>query len=348
MNLNSLFTIPGKLLLALVLALLISAPVQATSVILKTTLGYVEIDLYEDATPVTVANFLNYVQDGDYLDSFIHRSVPGFVIQGGGFTFDGTNPIPVPEDAPIANEPGISNLRGTIAMAKVEGDPNSATSQWFINLADNSAELDDSNGGFTVFGEVMGNGMEIIDAIAALQVWNAGTSFTEIPLIDFPGTGPIQRSNLVMAEMFEPAEFIINPGVNDAWYDPTTPGQGFFITVFPDSNMIFLAWFTYETERPDGSIQAMLGEPGHRWLTAFGAIDGNTANLEIELTQGGVFDSSTPMPSQSADGTIVLEFSDCENGTITYDIVSVNLQGSIPIERIAPDNVGYCKQLLLP
>ncbi len=113
-----------------------------------------EIDLFEEETPETVANFLNYVNDGDYANTFIHRSVAGFVIQGGGFTFIDGERQSVPTDPPVVNEPGISNLRGTIAMAKLSGDPNSATSQWFINLADNAENLDGQNGGFTVFGQV--------------------------------------------------------------------------------------------------------------------------------------------------------------------------------------------------
>jgi hypothetical protein len=142
----------------------------------------------------------------------------------------------------------------------------------------------------------------------------------------------------------EPA-FTINPGLNDAWFNPATSGQGFFITVFPDISQMFLAWFTYDTERPDGSVAASLGEPGHRWLTAFGLYDGDTAELEVEITSGGVFDSAVPVPMQTADGTITVEFADCENGLVSYDIPSVNLQGEIPISRIALDNVPSCQEL---
>ena len=104
---------------------------------------------------MSVNNFLNYVDDGDYANSFIHRSDPGFVIQGGGFVLENNTLSPVPTDPPIQDIPGPSNLRGTLAMAESDPDgnpetPGFATSQWFINLVDNLG-LDPN---FTVFGQV--------------------------------------------------------------------------------------------------------------------------------------------------------------------------------------------------
>ncbi len=138
-------------------------------------------------------------------------------------------------------------------------------------------------------------------------------------------------------------DFEINPGLNDAWFNSATSGQGFFITVFGDIQMMFLAWFTFDTERPDESVQAMLGEPGHRWLTAFGPYSGNVAELDLELTSGGIFDSSDPAPSQVLDGTISIEFTGCNEAMVTYDIFSAGVSGMIPIERIALDNVAGCE-----
>lgn len=143
--------------------------------------------------------------------------------------------------------------------------------------------------------------------------------------------------------VIEEPEFLINAGLNDAWFNPATPGQGFFITIYPDSSQIFLAWFTYDTERPPTNEAAVLGEPGHRWLTAFGGFSGSSAVLEIELTSGGVFDSAQPAPLQTGDGDILLEFDGCNSGTVTFDIESPEIQGIIPIERIALDNVGACE-----
>ena len=137
--------------------------------------------------------------------------------------------------------------------------------------------------------------------------------------------------------------FQINPRLNDAWFNPATAGQGFFITVFPDSASIFLAWFTYDTERPPENPEAILGEPGHRWLTAFGPYSGDSAVLDVELTAGGEFNMTEPVPVQQPDGTIMLEFSDCNTGLVTYDISTANVQGEVAIERIALDNVPACE-----
>lgn len=137
--------------------------------------------------------------------------------------------------------------------------------------------------------------------------------------------------------------FVINSGLNDSWFNADTAGQGFFITVFPDIGSIFLAWFTYETERPAESVTANLGEPGHRWLTAFGNYAGNLAVLDVELTVGGIFNSDEPAPVQSADGTIEIEFIDCNSAIIRYDITSAGVIGEIPISRIAIDNVPLCQ-----
>ncbi len=183
-------------------ALLAALPAFAGTVVrVQTPLGEFDIELFDDAAPRTVANFLNYVDDGDYARSFVHRSVPGFVIQGGGYFFTNEASGVVPVDAPVSNEFGLSNLRGTIAMAKLGGDPDSATSQWFINLADNSNPLDVDNGGYTVFGQVVGEGMQVVDAIAALQRWNFGGAFNELPLIDWPGSGEVVDSNIVYARI---------------------------------------------------------------------------------------------------------------------------------------------------
>jgi hypothetical protein len=136
--------------------------------------------------------------------------------------------------------------------------------------------------------------------------------------------------------------FIINAGLNDAWFNPETPGQGFFIIVLPHLKQVFMAWFTYDTERPPADIAAILGEPGHRWLTAQGEYAGDSAVLTVYLTSGGVFNSRLPAPTTVPDGEILLEFSGCNAGTVTFDIPSIDLQGEVPIERVSTDNIAQC------
>jgi hypothetical protein len=144
--------------------------------------------------------------------------------------------------------------------------------------------------------------------------------------------------------------FQINPGLNDAWFNLTTSGQGFLITVFPDIKQMFLAWFTFDTERPAEDVTAMLGEPGHRWLTAQGPYDGDTANLTIFVTEGGIFDAAEPFASTdlAGDGTLTIEFADCSSGLVKYQITSLGISGEIPIQRISPDNVPLCEALNKP
>jgi len=142
-----------------------------TTVLMQTTNGAIPIELFNSVAPLTVANFLNnYVNTGLYNGSIFHRVAKGFVDQGGGFKSDGSV---IPTAGPVTNEFHLSNKRGTIAMAKLGNDPNSATDQWFINVADNGGGpngLDTQNGGFTVFAQVLYNGMTVADAINNLPL----------------------------------------------------------------------------------------------------------------------------------------------------------------------------------
>jgi peptidyl-prolyl cis-trans isomerase A (cyclophilin A) len=166
--------------------LLVSAQANATIVRFETALGRVDVNLYDRRTPATVANFLSYVNSGNYTNVVMHRSVSGFVVQGGAFTFPGNLPFAnITERSAVANEPLLSNVRGTIAMAKLPGSVSSATSQWFFNMANNSANLDVQNGGFTVFGEVTAGGMAVLDAINALPTFSASNSLDTLPLRNY-------------------------------------------------------------------------------------------------------------------------------------------------------------------
>jgi endonuclease I len=141
-------------------------------------------------------------------------------------------------------------------------------------------------------------------------------------------------------------DFRINAGMNDAWYNPATDGQGFLIVVWENIQMLFVAWFTYDVERPPEDVKAILGEPGHRWLTAQGPYAGDTAMLDVYVSSGGVFDSAEPAVGPPVkDGTMKVQFTGCNAGVITYDISSLSLAGEVPIERIVLDNVALCESL---
>ena len=144
-------------------------------VVLDTNKGNIVIELYADKAPKTVANFLQYVKSGHYNGTIFHRVIPGFMAQGGGFTADMTQK---PTKAPVQNEAdnGLRNERGTIAMARTS-DPHSASSQFFINVA-NNRPLDHtgktSQGwGYAVFGKVV-EGMDVVDAIVGVRTTRKG------------------------------------------------------------------------------------------------------------------------------------------------------------------------------
>ncbi len=172
--------------------LVLASSAQAGTIVrVSTSIGDYSIELLDDVAPVTVQNFLNYVNRNDYNGTYIHRAVDNFVVQGGGFRFQlFEGPIDVPSDPPIVNEFNLSNTRGTVAMAKLDGDPNSATNQWFVNTADNSASLDMNNGGFTVFATVLGDGMTIVDAIDALPFVSLGDKAPNAPYVTDVYTDP--------------------------------------------------------------------------------------------------------------------------------------------------------------
>jgi cyclophilin family peptidyl-prolyl cis-trans isomerase len=146
-----------------------SAPGAKPLVLLTTSLGEIELELDEAKAPITVKNFLRYVDEGFYDGVIFHRVIKGFMIQGGGFT-----PAMQQKKAhdPIQNEAanGLKNLRGTIAMARTN-DPHSASAQWFINHTDNDflnyTSSDPRGFGYAVFGRVT-RGMDVVDKIAAL------------------------------------------------------------------------------------------------------------------------------------------------------------------------------------
>ncbi|MCP3176192.1 MAG: peptidylprolyl isomerase [Desulfuromonadales bacterium] len=174
-----------KSLLVSLLTLLLAATtgVAAPLVLIETNRGSIKVELAPDQAPATVKNFLGYVESGFYNGTIFHRVIPGFMIQGGGFDEGLEQKV---TRSPIKNEAdnGLSNLRGTIAMARTQV-VDSATSQFFINLKDN-AFLDHrgkmpSTYGYAVFGKVT-EGMEVVDAIAAEKTTATGARFQNLPV----------------------------------------------------------------------------------------------------------------------------------------------------------------------
>ncbi|EEU3190309.1 peptidyl-prolyl cis-trans isomerase [Escherichia coli] len=153
-----------------------------SKVTLHTNYGDIVIQLHDDRCPETVSHFLALAEDGFYDGVIFHRVIPGFIIQAGGYQ---TGMAKIIATDSVVNEAksAASNTRGTVAMARLQ-QPDSATTQWFINLKDN-ASLDhkgDQNAGYCVFGEVV-EGMEVVDAIAAVETRRNGM-FTDVPVSD--------------------------------------------------------------------------------------------------------------------------------------------------------------------
>ena len=209
---------------------------------------YDQAGLAERHTKKTAKNFLDYVEQGLYNSSIIHRAVPDFVIQGGGFAVNDGVVSPIESLGPLENEPGNSNVRGTVAMAKIGGDPDSATSQWFINLNDNSANLDQQNGGFTVFGEVLGSGLEVADVIGQGEIIPAtdiNPVFTDLP---------IWRD-----ELYQPYFYLISNARE----------------IERDSQLMF---FDLDSDDPE-SINALINDDGNIELTLLQSLEGPTTLL---------------------------------------------------------------------
>lgn len=163
-------------------------------VLMKTSMGDLTIELFADKAPITVQNFLSYVDDGFYDGTIFHRVIESFVLQGGGFTPDLTRKETKP---PIQNEAanGLSNTRGTLSMARLP-EPNTATSQFFVNVKDNP-NLDhfdnDQRFGYCVFGKVV-EGMDVVDKIRKVKTG------AKAPL---PGDVPLETVEIVSVKRIE-------------------------------------------------------------------------------------------------------------------------------------------------
>lgn len=283
------------------------------------------VQLTDSVTPQTVANFLAYVNSGAYNNTIIHRSVTGFVVQGGGYV-NASGLAHISTNAPVVNEftqalaaaggaGNPVNVRGTIAMAKVGGDPDSATSEWFFNLADNSSNLDNQNGGFTTFGTVGGSGMtSIVDTIAGLPQTNLGGAFTNLPLA---GNGDATYDNLVTLK-YVTAEctYTITGNTNPA----------LFSSVSVVGSRLVLAYAPGQLGSSDLTITAT-DFSGH---TATDTFTVSVTKPTISVSTGGsaVADDQTPAfnfgnLSQGATSSKTFRITNNGNATLTFNAPTV-------------------------
>lgn len=148
--------------------------------------------------------------------------------------------------------------------------------------------------------------------------------------------------------LFPPGSQHLNAGLSGSWFNPATRGQGILVDVMPEKQLVFLAWFTFDLQRPDVGSEPMIGDVGQRWLTALGSYEtgDNSVVLKIQNSTGGVFDSADPPVDENSEyGTIELQFSDCLNATMTYDIPAGPVSNVVPITRIVYDHLPLCANL---
>lgn len=265
---------------------------------METDLGDIHVELDDLRAPVTVANFMHYVRDGDYENTFIHRSVTyPYIIQGGGYSYENGSYARVPADPAIVNEYGDDrpNSRGTIAMARLS-NPNSATSEWFFNVGDNSATLGPTNtGGYAVFGRVLGSNddnitsndgasMALVDYIATLAVWDSsgvdplyGHAWTDMPLLNYSvGQTFVPSQHQVMIHRITEVDYRLS----------ATSHAGSTVTITTPSPAT-LANFT------TGDVPTTSGMPaGIQFTQGFFAFDvndiatGGAVSVALELPEG--------------------------------------------------------------
>lgn len=316
--------------LLLLVALAVQAQAQNPHVWLDTDVGPIIVELDPGAAPETVDNFLRYVNDGFYDGLIFHRVDSGFVIQAGGF--DSNREFREPTYSPIANEAdnGLSNTRGTIAMARAE-DPDSANSQFFINLENNDF-LDpgeDTEAGYAVFGEVV-TGLSTVDAIESLETIDASQTQDSrfAQLHDYPYNPPVIRRAV------ETDGFPVMPDHSGSWYDPQTAGVGFNIEIADGNDgqgpIANVYWYNFDEQR-------------QFWLVGSTPFDYGDTEVTVDLSshpadEEGIGFQNPPESDFSSYGTLTLSFSDCTSGTVAYDMPGYG-SDEIAIERLSrPDD----------
>lgn len=321
-----------------------SDPDSESAVRVVTNKGTMDFILYNTATPQSVINFRdNYVNsppDYNYNGSVFHRSEPGFVIQGGAFKVQSApNNFSAPDTAPSPfNEPGISNRRGTVAMAKSGGDPNSATNQFFVNLSnDNSSNLDFQNGGFTVFARVAGNGMAVADVIAGLPTGDYAVNIegTPVNFDNWPidaATAPAVMDNSKMVTMTSVApvavlSYSVFSNSNPAVIEATINGSNLVLHALSGGQSTININATDLDGNPIGQVFTVtVNQSANAWATSQG-LSGNDALPDADPDLDGLsnfhefaFMSLPNSSSSSARPSFATSTGATKYGEITFPV----------------------------
>jgi cyclophilin family peptidyl-prolyl cis-trans isomerase len=335
--------------------------INGTIVRFDTDLGKIDMLMYDSQAPITVQNFLGYILRGDYNNTYFHRSIPNFIVQGGGYSVSTLDaPTHITTSAAIQNEfsPQRSNVRSTIAMAKVSPPAgqaptpesiNSATSEFFFNLEDNSSNLDNQNGGFTVFGQVINNTMNTVDAIAGLPTYKAeqGVPFQQ----DFPlqGTPPATADNVVKIRTAkvvpEPALFtyaltssdpsIVTPVVEDGvlklLYAPGAIGTA-TITVTASDVAGTTATTTFQAGV--GELSVGIGNGGAKAVSYTDA-DGTTATISLKGGAGNVRFSGSHLSQTTGKAGATVQGSAITD--VSIDLTGTGASGALTVKASGGD-----------
>lgn len=313
-----------RILLAIaLLALGNVATAQNPRVLMETDRGPLLVELDQARAPITVANFLAYVDAGAYNSMLVQRVVRNFVVQTGRFKEDGSV---IPQRPAIASERnnGLQNTPGTLAMALTndsQGRPqvNSATSDFFFNIATNTA----LNGDFTVFGRV-------VFGVQTLLALNTTPVFVQSP--EQPVRYPLVRRVVRVAA----GEFPLLPMHTGAWYDPANSGKGFFLEIAKvdggdGSPLAVVSWYDFH----QGEQIWAVGLAGFTW----GA---SSVVVPLQISEGAQFGGAF-QPGQVSSrsfGTITLRFSGCNTGTFTYNTPYGN--GTFPVKSLTIPTDAVC------
>ncbi len=299
---------------------------QNPRVLMDTDRGPILVELDQTRAPNTVNNFLSYVEDGTYNSTLLHRVVPNFVVQGGGFRENGAAIV---RRAAIASERnnGLLNTPGTIAMA-LSGSPpnvNSATTDFFINTGTNAS----LNPNFTVFGRMV-FGTKTLADINALTIIGGTEQPIRIPFV--------RRMARVA-----PGEFPILPLHTGAWFDPANSGKGFLLEVarvdgVEGNPQMLVAWYDFHEGR-------------QIWMNGIASFPFGASSVEVpmQISTGGQFGAAfnpNQVTTNTGWGRITIRFTSCDAGTFTYTSSFGN--GTVPVRSLTLPTNEACAANKVP